>query len=154
MSAWHTEDLNMCSINYMHYGSPKFWYFISADDIKKFEGYLKNKYPEAFVECSQYFRHKTLVANPYLVKDYNPNIHITKVLHQPGEFMVVFDSVYHQVFNSGFNMAEAVNFGTPSWLAEFPKFSRCKCSSNNVRIDPEYFCNNLEKCVLIRPGIF
>lgn len=153
MFAWHTEDLDMCSINYLHYGAPKFWYFVSSDDMKKFEGYVKNKYSEAFLECPHYFRHKTIVVNPYLVKEYNPFISITKVLQEPGEFVVIFDSVYHHGFNFGFNMAEAVNFATPHWLARFPKFGSCKCHKDNVRIDPVSFCDNLAKSQLISTGI-
>ncbi len=78
MFAWHTEDLNLGSINYLHYGSPKFWYCISARDHKKFEAYVKSKYPEAFLNCPEYLRHKTIVVNPYLLKQYNPSIKIHK----------------------------------------------------------------------------
>lgn len=143
MFAWHTEDLDLCSINYLHYGASKFWYFISPEDRFRFEKYVKGKYAEAFLECPQYFRHKTIVVSPYMIKEYDSSIKITKILHNPGEFVVIFDSVYHQGFNFGFNIAEAVNFATPQWLAKFPKFNSCKCHKDNVRIDPTFFCNNL-----------
>lgn len=29
MFAWHVEDLNLASINFQHYGKPKYWYGIS-----------------------------------------------------------------------------------------------------------------------------
>lgn len=151
--AWHCEDLDLASINYMHYGAPKFWYFIPQQDQKKFEGYIKSKYQQAFLECPQYMRHKTVVVNPYLIKEYNPSINITKIHHNPGEFVIIFDSVYHHGFNYGFNMAEAVNFAVPSWLARFPKFGMCKCHKDNVWIDHEYFCDNLSKSRLNREGI-
>ena len=153
MFAWHCEDLDMSSINYMHYGAPKFWYFVAAKDQKKFEVYMKSKYPQAFVECPQYFRHKTLVVNPYLVKDYNPQITISKLQQNPGEFIIIFDSVYHHGFNHGFNMAEAVNFAVPAWLPRFPKFNQCKCHKDNVRIDPQFFVDNLALCWLISAGV-
>jgi jumonji domain-containing protein 2 len=143
MFAWHCEDLDLASINFMHSGAAKFWYFVPARDQKKLELYMKSKYPQAFVECPQYFRHKTIVVNPYLVKQYNPSIHLTKLQQNPGEFIIIFDSVYHHGFNLGFNMAEAVNFATPGWLPRFPRFNFCRCHKDNVRINPQYFCENL-----------
>lgn len=148
--AWHTEDLDMNSINYLHYGASKFWYCIAADDAKKFQSYLKNKYPEAFLECSQYFRHKTILVNPYVLKEAIPNIKITKIQQNQGEFVMTFGSIYHQGFNHGFNVAESVNFATPQWLPNFPKFSYCKCHKDNLRIDPRFFTDNLLKSSFIR----
>ena len=29
MFAWHVEDFNLASLNYQHYGKPKYWYSIS-----------------------------------------------------------------------------------------------------------------------------
>ena len=78
MFGWHTEDLDLASINYMHYGAPKFWYCVSPSDYKKFENYVKNKYPEAFIECPEYLRHKTILVNPYELRSYNPSIKIHK----------------------------------------------------------------------------
>lgn len=151
--AWHTEDLDMSSINYMHCGATKFWYCIAAEDAKKFQGYLKNKYPEAFLECPQYFRHKTILVNPYLLKECIPNIKISKIEQKQGQFVLTFGSVYHQGFNHGFNIAESVNFAIPEWLPNFPKFSYCKCHKDNLRIDPQFFCDNLLKSCLKRRRI-
>lgn len=78
MFAWHVEDYNLSSINYNHYGCPKFWYCIGSRDAKKFENYVKNKYPDAFIECPEYLRHKTVLVNPYQLVEYNPSIHISK----------------------------------------------------------------------------
>ena len=40
---WHTEDLQMYSLNYMHAGAPKIWYGIPPEDMKKFEKVVKEK---------------------------------------------------------------------------------------------------------------
>lgn len=82
MFACHTEDYDLCSINYHHIGKPKFWYCISAGDAKKVENYIKKQYPEAFVECSQFMRHKTILINPYHLKEKIPEIRITKYNNQ------------------------------------------------------------------------
>ena len=78
MFAWHTEDLGLCSINYLHYGRPKFWYCISPLDARKLESHVKNKRADLFVECAEYFRHKVLVVNPYALKEAVPDISIHK----------------------------------------------------------------------------
>jgi len=68
----------MCSINYHHYGAPKFWYGISRTDYKKFEKFVQNRLPELFKECHQFLRHKTIVINPYFLKSWLPDIKIIK----------------------------------------------------------------------------
>lgn len=44
MFAWHVEDFNLPSINFLHYGEPKIWYVISREDCKKFEWFVKDKF--------------------------------------------------------------------------------------------------------------
>lgn len=79
MFAWHVEDLNMCSINFNHYGAPKFWYGISRSDYKKFENFVKTRIPERFIECDQFLRHKTTLINPYYLKTWLPEIKLIKL---------------------------------------------------------------------------
>ena len=146
MFGWHVEDLNMASINLNHSGAPKFWYSISRRDFRKFETFVKNLFPEDFLRCSQFLRHKTVFINPYFIKELRPNLDIRKTVQNEGEFIVTMNSGYHMGFNCGFNIAESVNFATPDWLPDFPKFKNCKCQKNTVFIEPEFFAENLEKC--------
>ncbi len=76
--AFHTEDYDLNAINYLHYGKPKFWYTIRKSDNKKFERYFKDRYPEAFMKCGQFMRHKTVLINPYKLKKDRPEIEIEK----------------------------------------------------------------------------
>jgi histone demethylase JARID1 len=40
---WHYEDLMLYSINYSHWGKPKLWYTVPADNREKFEKAVKSK---------------------------------------------------------------------------------------------------------------
>ena len=91
-------------------------------------------------------RHKTTIINPYLLKKKYPNLRINKACQKEGEFIVVFSSAYHQGFNHGFNIAEAVNFATVKWLDIFTKTSlkKCNCQRGNAHIDPVEFYLNIQ----------
>lgn len=46
--AWHLEDMDLYSINYIHFGAPKQWYSISRSDKQKFEEVMKSAYLSHF----------------------------------------------------------------------------------------------------------
>lgn len=50
-------------------------------------------------------------------------------MHQlPNEISLAFSEGYHCGFNMGFNIAEAVNYGSYGWLDKLSKFKGCKCT--------------------------
>ena len=80
--ACHTEDYDLASINILHEGCSKFWYCFREKDFKKVLGYVKEIYPEAFLNCNQYLRHKTLLINPYKLKQRFPELTIEKYFYK------------------------------------------------------------------------
>ena len=113
MFSWHCEDLNMCSINYHHFGKPKFWYAIDKTDHKKFKKLLNKLFPKSRKKCDEYIRHKLTVVNPYVIKKLDPSIGIKKFKQEPGQFILTMCGGFHMGFNAGFNINEAVNFCVP-----------------------------------------
>ena len=76
--AWHCEDLDLSSINYLHYGKPKFWYFFKREQKHLLESIAKKFIPHHFSSCPEIMRHKTTLINPYLLKKLCPEIEIYK----------------------------------------------------------------------------
>lgn len=134
--AWHLEDVDLYSINYLHFGAPKQWYSISQKDARKFEGAMANIWPQDAKACDQFLRHKTFIISPTtLLNKYG--VKVNRTTHYPGEFVITFPYGYHSGFNMGYNCAEAVNFALPSWLEMGRIAKKCDCeqAQDSVWID-------------------
>ena len=70
-------------------------------------------------------------------------VNLHKIVQKPREFVIARAASYHAGFNSGFNIAEAVNFALPSWLDIADNVSYCKCAKDSVRIDMNLFRKRL-----------
>ncbi|KAF2772285.1 hypothetical protein EJ03DRAFT_348668 [Teratosphaeria nubilosa] len=132
--AWHLEDVDLYSINYIHFGAPKQWYSISQEDARKFEAAMKQVWPVDAKNCDQFLRHKTYLISPeVLEKQYK--VKVNKLVHYEGEFVITYPYGYHSGYNLGYNCAESVNFALDSWI-EFGRIARkCNCEADNVWVD-------------------
>ncbi|KAH6904857.1 jumonji superfamily protein [Coprinopsis sp. MPI-PUGE-AT-0042] len=130
--AWHVEDMDLYSINYIHFGAPKFWYAIPQAKADSFETVMRGLFPEA-KKCPQFLRHKSYLASPMTLAKSNcrPNF----LVQQEGEFVITYPRGYHAGFNLGFNCAESVNFALECWIEMGRVAKACKCVSDSVRID-------------------
>ncbi len=125
--AWHLEDVDLYSINYLHFGAPKQWYSISQADARRFEAAMKNIWPTEAKACDQFLRHKAFLISPsHLKQQYN--ITVNKCVSYPGEFVVTYPYGYHSGYNLGYNCAEAVNFALDSWLPMGKIAKKCQCA--------------------------
>ncbi|KZV82646.1 JmjC-domain-containing protein [Exidia glandulosa HHB12029] len=130
--AWHVEDMDLFSINYIHFGAPKHWYAIPQARATAFEKVMKANFPSDISQCPQFLRHKAFLVSPsQLASTCKPN---TLVQHA-GEFVITYPRGYHAGFNLGFNCAESVNFALDSWLELGRKALYCTCISDSVRIN-------------------
>ncbi|KAH4290974.1 histone H3-trimethyl-L-lysine(9) demethylase [Parastagonospora nodorum] len=132
--AWHLEDVDLYSINYIHFGAPKQWYSISQEDARRFEAAMKSIWPNDAKHCSQFLRHKTYLISPQrLEKDFN--IKVNRLVHYEGEFVITYPYGYHSGYNIGYNCAESVNFANESWLSYGRIAKKCNCESDSVWVD-------------------
>jgi [histone H3]-trimethyl-L-lysine9/36 demethylase len=135
--AWHTEDADLYSLNYLHFGAPKFWYSISPSHRKRFETLLQGRFPELFRSCAEFLRHKELLVSPTILQQ--NGIPCYRTMQYPGEFIVTYPGSYHSGFNCGFNCAESTNFATRAWIPFGRLANICNCVSDSVRIDMSLF---------------
>ncbi|KAE9024649.1 hypothetical protein PF005_g4154 [Phytophthora fragariae] len=141
MFAFHTEDMDLYSINYVHTGKPKFWYGVPPDAAPQLERAAQSMFPEKHHACSQFLRHKTSLISPARLREFG--VPFYRAYQNPGEFVVTFPATYHQGFNLGFNIAEAVNFASLLWIPYGLKAKVCKCLPDSVRIDMDSFMTKL-----------
>jgi [histone H3]-trimethyl-L-lysine9/36 demethylase len=110
----HTEDKDLASINYLHFGAPKMWYCIPPKQREEFEVLIKSHFPGEFKACPEFLRHKVsdlvemrccvafclaplqrlhglqllqvILAKPAWLKKHN--IEVVSIIQNPGEFII------------------------------------------------------------------
>jgi JmjC domain. len=63
--AWHLEDVDLYSINYIHFGAPKQWYSISQEDAPKFEAAMRSIWSSDAKNCDQFLSPQDLFGLPH-----------------------------------------------------------------------------------------
>ncbi|KAI8824088.1 putative jumonji family transcription factor [Fimicolochytrium jonesii] len=131
--AWHVEDMDLYSINYIHFGAPKQWYVIPQESRGRFETAMQSNFRNDHAKCNQFLRHKSSICSPKVLE--RKGIKVNRVVQHAGEFMITFPFGYHQGYNMGFNCAESVNFATDSWIPIGKQATFCPCVPDSVRLD-------------------
>ncbi|XP_048359389.1 lysine-specific demethylase 4C isoform X3 [Sphaerodactylus townsendi] len=140
--AWHTEDMDLYSINYLHFGEPKSWYVVPPEHGKRLERLAQGFFPSSSQGCDAFLRHKMTLISPSILKKYG--IPFDKITQEAGEFMITFPYGYHAGFNHGFNCAESTNFATIRWI-DYGKLAKlCTCRKDMVTISMDVFVKKFQ----------
>lgn len=140
--AWHTEDMDLYSINYLHFGAPKTWYAIPPAHGRRFEKLANSSFHANYQDCNAYLRHKMTLISPKVLRQHN--IPYNKITQEAGEIMITFPFGYHAGFNHGFNGAESTNFASKRWIEYGKRASICRCRSDMVKISMETFVRRFQ----------
>lgn len=139
---WHTEDMNLYSINFLHFGAPKSWYSIPPEQGKRLESLAKGFFSGSFRDCPEFLRHKMTIISPHVLKKFS--IPVNKITQYEGEFMITFPYGYHSGYNHGFNIAESTNFASERWIEYGKKAKHCQCNCDSVKIDMDPFIRKFQ----------
>uniref|UniRef100_A0A667YAD8 [histone H3]-trimethyl-L-lysine(9) demethylase n=1 Tax=Myripristis murdjan TaxID=586833 RepID=A0A667YAD8_9TELE len=140
--AWHTEDMDLYSINFLHFGEPKSWYCVPPEHGKRMERLAQGFFPGSAQNCEAFLRHKMTLISPSILKKYG--IPFEKITQEAGEFMVTFPYAYHAGFNHGFNCAESTNFATQRWIEYGKQAILCSCRKDMVKISMDVFVKKFQ----------
>ncbi|KAI8595392.1 putative jumonji family transcription factor [Dissophora ornata] len=133
--AWHVEDMDLYSINYLHFGAPKQWYCIRPEHSARFECIAQGIFSSDYKTCPQFLRHKTYLLSPSKLA--TDGVPVNRLVQHEGEFVLTFPFAYHSGYNLGFNCAESINFALNDWIPIGRKAESCKCINDSVQIDVE-----------------
>jgi len=138
---WHTEDMDMHSINYLHNVPkaqfPKRWWVIPPEEGHKFERLMIRRFPQQYKNCKVFWRHKTVIIPPKVLIE--KKIKFYQTVHWPGEFMITCPYAYHMGYNLGPNVAESTNFATRRWVDYLKEATYCEKCNGRVYINPKFF---------------
>ncbi|BFI09737.1 protein MpREF6 [Marchantia polymorpha subsp. ruderalis] len=115
--AWHVEDHELHSLNYLHTGASKTWYAVPGDAAPALEEAVRVHGYGGQLNARAAFSllgEKTTVMSPEVLVA--AGVPCCRLVQNAGEYVVTFPRAYHLGFSHGFNCGEAANFATPGWL--------------------------------------
>lgn len=69
--AWHTEDMDLYAINFLHFGQPKTWYAVPPQYSRQLEKLASDRFVASQRNCGAFLRHKTTLISPQVLKQHN-----------------------------------------------------------------------------------
>ncbi len=130
--AMHVEDSRLYSLNFLHAGAPKYWVVVDPRDAERLERRICEscRRPPPQRLCRQFVRHLSLWVPVEVLTQWD--IRYTALKQEAGELVVTAPGAYHQGWNGGWNVAEAINYGDGRSAARARGYRHCttKCMPN------------------------
>ncbi|KAB8117198.1 hypothetical protein EE612_058908 [Oryza sativa] len=129
--AWHVEDHELHSLNFLHFGKAKTWYGVPRDAMLAFEETVRvHGYADDLnaIMAFQTLNEKTTVLSPEVLL--SAGVPCCRLVQKAGEFVITFPGAYHSGFSHGFNCGEASNIATPHWLQVAKEAAIRRASTN------------------------
>eukprot|EP00316_Scyphosphaera_apsteinii_P004670 CAMPEP_0119305996 /NCGR_PEP_ID=MMETSP1333-20130426/6848_1 /TAXON_ID=418940 /ORGANISM="Scyphosphaera apsteinii, Strain RCC1455" /LENGTH=517 /DNA_ID=CAMNT_0007309199 /DNA_START=241 /DNA_END=1792 /DNA_ORIENTATION=- len=142
--ALHTEDSELQGVSFLHFGANKVWYVVPPCDALRVRRLAADLFPSDAQDCPNFLRHKLTMLSPQVLRA--SNIKCTRLLQQPGTFVLVEKGAFHFGFNLGRNAAEAVNFALTDWLPVGRTAVPCTCNGQTPHVDAASLIRRLRAC--------
>lgn len=144
----HIEDFAAYSLNYLHAGAPKCWKVVAPKDHAKLEEVMHaflnpeermlssrtDLKPRRPPQCSQFLRHNSVYLPENLLELLN--IEYTSVEQHQGEMVITFPFAYHQGYNAGPNIAEAIGYASDRWEVFIREGLYQNCQKLRCMVEP------------------
>jgi hypothetical protein len=126
------EHSRLYSLEYLHAGAPKFWVVVPPSEQQQLERRLLEHNEGRHPPCSQFVRHMSVWVPVEALEHWG--IRYVGVEQRCGELVVVAPGAYHQGWNSGWNVAEAVAYADGHSRS---RARNCRpCSPQLCEVDP------------------
>ncbi|KAK3926318.1 Lysine-specific demethylase 4B [Frankliniella fusca] len=125
----HSEDFNFESINRMVDGSEKVWFVIPPSYQNSFTAWFSQcgvfEDGTADAQCASFLQHKHHFVDPRAVAA--AGFPVRTIRQRPGDVVYLLPAAIHWGINVGFNINEAVNCASSSWVKS-GRMARPACS--------------------------
>ena len=140
----HAEYWGLSSINLLHAGASKHWVVVPPADRDLLESHLRDRFGRCFgrkwtkPRCGQFVRHMDLWVPVATLAAWGVRHQVVK--QRAGQIMVTAPWAYHQGWNGGWNVAEAVNFAGAGHGVASDGYCPCfrGCWPNPEEADPNF----------------
>ncbi|GLH15882.1 Probable lysine-specific demethylase 4B [Gryllus bimaculatus] len=130
---WCIKEMDLYSVNYLHFGSPRTWYSIPPQYGFRFECLMNEVFPNTSKKCPAFLRHRKTLISPQVLKKYKIPYNI--ITQKAGEFVITFPYGYHSAFDHGFNCIESTHFATTRWIDYGKRVPECTCGKDSITVD-------------------